>query len=95
MNKKIQRFIPSNNELEVIDNIISNVLELKEMLQNDDSNLEVIIDAIDNDNTLNNNIKTMVKQFFIALQKINIAHKIYKYSYFHNKDTECLLLTLK
>ncbi len=41
MNKQIQRFIPPNNELEVIDNIISNVPELKEMLQNDDSNLEL------------------------------------------------------
>ena len=41
------------------------------MLQNDDSNLETIINAIDNIKSLNENMKTTIKQFFIALQKTN------------------------
>jgi hypothetical protein len=86
MNNQIKRFIPSNDELEGIDNIISNVPELKEMIQNDDTNLETIINAIDNIKSLNENIKTTIKQFFIALQKTNIAYKIYKYSNFRNQE---------
>ena len=69
MNNQIKRFIPSNDELEGIDNIISNVPELKEMIQNDDSNLETIINAIDNIKSLNENMKTTIKQFLLHYRK--------------------------
>ena len=69
MNNQIKRFIPSNDELEGIDNIISNVPELKEMIQNDDSNLETIINAIDNIKSLNENMKTTIKQFFYCIKE--------------------------
>ena len=95
MNNQIKRFILSNDELEGIDNIISNVPELKEMIQNDDTNLETIINAIDNIKSLNENMKATIKQFFVALQKTNIAYKIYKYSNFRNQEIIDKLLKKK
>lgn len=37
-------------------------------MRNEENNLEYIIEAIDGLKSVNNNIKTIIKQFFIALQ---------------------------
>ena len=69
MESQIKRYMPSKVELEGLDRIISKNKELEEIIKNEESNLERIIQAIDGLKNINNNMKTIMKQFFIALQQ--------------------------
>lgn len=87
MNKQIiNKFSLNRDELEGIDNIISNIPELKEMIKDDDVKLEHIVNAIDKIDSMSDNMKYICKQFFVALQQTNLGYKIYKYKSFKNEE---------
>jgi len=78
--------MPSKVELEGLDRIISKNKELEELIRDEESNLERIIQAIDGLKNINNNMKTIMKQFFIALQQTSMTSDIYKYTNFKNQE---------
>jgi len=86
MESQIKRYMPSKVELEGLDRIISKNKELEELIKNEESNLERIIQAIDGLKNINNNMKTVMKQFFIALQQTSMTSDIYKYANFKNQE---------
>ncbi len=86
MKSQIKRYMPSKVELEGLDRIISKNKELEELIKNEESNLERIIQAIDRLKNINNNMKTIMKQFFIALQHASLTSDIYKYANFKNPE---------
>ena len=86
MESQIKRYMPSKGELEGLDRIISKNKELEELIKDEESNLERIIQAIDGLKNINNNMKTIMKQFFIALQQTSMTSDIYKYANFKNQE---------
>ena len=86
MESQIKRYMPSKVELEGLDRIISKNKELEELIKNEESNLERIIQAIDGLKNINTNMKTIMKQFFIALQQTSMTSDIYKYANFKNQE---------
>ena len=86
MESQIKRYMPSKVELEGLDKIISKNKELEELIKDEESNLERIIKAIDGLKNINNNMKTIMKQFFIALQQTSMTSDIYKYANFKNQE---------
>ena len=86
MESQIKRYMPSKVELEGLDKIISKNKELEELIKNEESNLKRIIQAIDGLKNINNNMKTIMKQFFIALQQTSMTSDIYKYANFKNQE---------
>ena len=77
MESQIKRYVPSKVELEGLDRIISKNKELEELIKDEESNLERIIQTIDGIKNINNNMKTIMKQFFIALQQTSMTSDIY------------------
>ena len=59
MESQIKRYMPSKIELEGLDKIISKNKELEELIKNEESNLERIIQAIDGLKNINTNMKTI------------------------------------
>jgi len=86
MEKQIKRYIPSNEELEGLDEVISKVPELQNIIKANDYSLELIIKGIDS-LRMEEGYKKGIKQLFIALQKCSTASEIYKYSNFRNQET--------
>jgi len=86
MESQIKRYVPSKVELEGLDRIISKNKELEELIKDVESNLERTIQAIDGLKNINNNMKTIMKQFFIALQQTSMTSDIYKYANFQNQE---------
>ena len=78
--------MPSKIELEGLVRIISKNKELEELIRNEESNLARIIQAIDGLKNMNTNMKTIVRQFFIALQQTSMTSDIYKYANFKNQE---------
>ena len=78
MESQIKRYMPSKVELEGLDRIISKNKELEELIKDEESNLERIIQAIDGLKNINNDMKTIMKQFFKALQQTSMTSDIYK-----------------
>lgn len=86
MESQIKRYMPNKIELEGLDRIISKNKELEELVRDEESNLERIIQPIDGLKNMNTNMKTIVKQFFIALQQTSMTSDIYKYANFKNQE---------
>ena len=72
MDKQIMRYMPSSEELERLDQFISNIPELQDFIQQSDYSLDLIIKGIDS-LKMDESYKTQIKQLFIALQKTSIA----------------------
>ena len=90
MESQIKRYMPSKVELEGLDRIISKNKELEELMKDEESNLERIIHAIDGLKNINNNMKTIMKQFFIALQQTSMTSDIYRPKYANFKNQELI-----
>ena len=86
MESKIKRYMPTKIELEGLDRIISKNKELEDLIRNEEGNLERIIKAIDGLKNINSNMKTIMKQFFVALQQVSMTSDIYKYANFRNQE---------
>ena len=80
------RYMPSSEELEGLDQFISNIPELQDFIQQSDYSLDLIIKGIDS-LKIDESYKTRIKQLFIALQKTSIAKETYKYSNFRSRET--------
>lgn len=85
MENQIKRYMPSSEELEGLDNYISDIPDLHKLIEENDYSLELIIKGIDSIK-IDEGYKTGIKQLFIALQKSSIAKEIYKYSTFKNQE---------
>lgn len=86
MESQIKRYMPSKIELEGLDRIISKNKELEDLIRDEETNLERIIEAINGLKNINSNMKTIMKQFFIALQQTSMTSDIYKYANFKNQE---------
>lgn len=91
MEKQLERYTPSSEELKGLDQFISKIPELENFIQESDYSLDLIIKGIDS-LKMDNEYKKGIKQLFIALQKSCIAKETYKYSNFRNQETIELLL---
>jgi hypothetical protein len=78
--------MPSKEELEGLDQFISNIPELQDFIQRSDYSLDLIIKGIDS-LKMDETYKTGVKQLFIGPQKTSIAKETYKYSNLRNQET--------
>lgn len=86
MDKKIKLFTPSDDELEGLDELISNIPELTELIKESSYNIQVIQNGIKNLKSLNDETKNMVIVFFNALNTTHLAKETYRYSNFRNQE---------
>lgn len=92
MEKRIKKYSPTTEEIKQLDEIITNNKELQELIADDENSLEMIINSINSIKTMSNEMKEMVKLFFITLHKSDMSSKVYRYSNFRNQETIDILL---
>ena len=86
MDKQIKLFSPTENELERLDAMISNISELQELIEESGYNLKTISGGIRNLKGLSEEYKNMLITFFKALNNSHLASQVYKYSNFRNQE---------
>ena len=86
MDKQIKLFSPTENELEGLDVMISNITELQELIEESGYNLKTVSGGIRNLKGLSEEYKNMLITFFKALNNSHLASQVYKYSNFRNQE---------
>jgi hypothetical protein len=86
MDKQIQLFSPNENELEGLDNLISNIPELQELIEESGYNIKTISNGIRNLKGMTEEYKNMIMGFFKALNNNYLSSQVYKYSNFRNQE---------
>ena len=85
MEKQIKLFTPSESELIGLDNLITNVPELQELIEESVYNIQTINNGVKSLKGLPGSYKDMIIKFFKALNNTHNTKEIYKYSNFRNQ----------
>ena len=86
MEKHLVRFGATSNELEGLDNYISDIPELHQLIEDSSYDLDVIIKAIKNSKYIPKEFKTVITTGFQLLNQTNMAKEVYKYGNFRNQE---------
>ena len=82
----MQRFLPQEDELDGLDQIISEIPELQNMISSSSYSLDQIIAGIDKLEILDPQMKLFAKQVFVNFQKSYVTNQVYKYKSFKNQE---------